>query len=120
MKTNKLLPLVLFAYVSAALADKTWSGAVSSDWSDPANWAEGAVPGDDETVTLTANTPFAPTNLDIQGLHLDAIKFDAEQTQGFTISGEPFYLVSAHKGVDSARSADLLGSRRYRAASVRL
>ena len=30
------------------------------------------------------------------------------------------YLVSAHKGVDSARSADLLGSRRYRAASVRL
>ena len=92
MKTNKLLPLVLFAYVSAALADKTWSGAVSSDWSDPANWAEGAVPGDDETVTLTANTPFAPTNLDIQGLHLDAIKFDAEQTQGFTISGEPFYL----------------------------
>ena len=41
-------------------------------------------------------------------------------SRGLIVVGQPYYVVSAHKGVDSARSADLLGSRRYRAASVRL
>jgi hypothetical protein len=37
---------------SAALADKVWTGAVSSDWSNPANWQGGAAPVETSVVAI--------------------------------------------------------------------
>lgn len=83
--------LALFMAVSAS-ADKTWTGAVSPNWSNPANWAEGAIPTDGESVTLTAHTPFAPTLLDIPNLHINTLFFDTTQNQDHPLTGEPFYI----------------------------
>lgn len=38
----------------------TWTGAVSADWTNPANWSDGVVPTGADSVFVPSGTPFAP------------------------------------------------------------
>ena len=37
--------------------DKTWTGAVSNDWNNPANWQENSIPGSSDNVNIPSGTP---------------------------------------------------------------
>lgn len=54
------LQLVTFVENFAAAPTPTWTGAVSIDWFDPANWNTGAVPTATDDVLIPAGTPNAP------------------------------------------------------------
>jgi hypothetical protein len=41
--------------------DISWTGTVSIDWTDPANWSRGIVPGVSDAVIIQGDTPFQPT-----------------------------------------------------------
>ncbi len=45
---------------SPVLADAYWSGTVSTDWTNSANWVGGLPPTTGENVVLNAGTPYAP------------------------------------------------------------
>lgn len=45
---------------SVAPGALTWTGAVSSDWSDPGNWTPARVPTGADDVTIPAGTPASP------------------------------------------------------------
>ena len=54
-KSIFIVPVVLLvSLTNSALAD--WTGAVSSDWYDAANWS-GAVPSSGETASIDSTTP---------------------------------------------------------------
>ena len=71
-----------------------WTGAVSSDWSEPRNW--------EPETTFVANTTvdrvilnafpgrFEPTNLDIEGLTIDNLGFGHGGKSSFSVAGKPF------------------------------
>jgi T5SS/PEP-CTERM-associated repeat protein/autotransporter-associated beta strand protein len=52
--------LALALVQPACAADETWTGAVSSDWFDPANWS-GGTPGAGDNVTINTSTPHPTT-----------------------------------------------------------
>lgn len=58
-----LFPVFLLAGSTRA-ADFTWSGAVSSDWSNPANWSPAGVPGPGDRVTYPSGKPTLNLNGD--------------------------------------------------------
>lgn len=45
---------------SPVLADAYWSGTVSTDWTNSANWVGGLPPTTGENVVLNAGSPYAP------------------------------------------------------------
>lgn len=45
MKTSFFVGSVLFAAYVASAGTYTWTGAEDGRWTNPNNWAEGAVPG---------------------------------------------------------------------------
>ncbi len=51
----------------------TWTGAVSTDWNNPANWTPSLVPtaGDSVLVPNVANEPIFSTNVTVAGLTID-------------------------------------------------
>lgn len=44
----------------AALAQVSWTGGTSSDWTTGGNWSGGTVPGSGDAVTVNSGTPNAP------------------------------------------------------------
>ncbi|QDU69525.1 hypothetical protein [Engelhardtia mirabilis] len=55
-----LAPALFACLASAASAQSTWTGAVSSDWHNAANWSPAAVPGPSDDVTVASGTPSKP------------------------------------------------------------
>jgi len=68
-----------------------WTGAVSTDWSDPDNWSNGQVPGSSSTICITvdcSNFPVISTNTQIQELWLqEGADFDVLPGVTFTVGG---------------------------------
>lgn len=52
--------LVFTATAQPLIANRTWSGAVSTVWTDAANWAEGLVPTATDSVRIPAGRPNYP------------------------------------------------------------
>jgi hypothetical protein len=50
----------------------TFEGTVSRQWSNPANWSTGQVPGPDSDVCITTGAPIATGTIDIHSLQISA------------------------------------------------
>jgi hypothetical protein len=50
----------------------TFEGTVSRQWSNPANWSTGQVPGPDSDVCITTGAPIATGTIDIHSLQVSA------------------------------------------------
>lgn len=61
---SMIIGIMVFSSISNA-AVRTWTGVVSSNWSDPANWAEGIIPGSDDDVVISLADPFRDCLLNI-------------------------------------------------------
>ncbi|AHB41133.1 hypothetical protein P148_SR1C00001G0328 [candidate division SR1 bacterium RAAC1_SR1_1] len=55
----------MFFHNTSIAAVRTWTGAVSTNWSNPANWLEGSIPGPTDDVYFTAADPLQGCLLDI-------------------------------------------------------
>ncbi len=65
-----------------------WIGVVSTDWSNPLNWASGTVPDDTVDVIIPANTPFSP-KVNVAGLANSVLTLGGafiEVLPGFTLT----------------------------------
>ena len=90
--TQLLLSLVagaglLACATTASGARFEWSGAVSSDWSNPGNWTNGVAPfgsGTNDVWLMATGNP--PTNQDIAGLYVNALTFNTNAA-GYVING---------------------------------
>jgi autotransporter-associated beta strand protein len=79
-------------------ATRTWTGAVSPDWSNAGNWLEGSAPGNgDDLVFASGNPPNQPANNDIASLALRSIAFANDTfTEPLTLGGNAFTLDAAY------------------------
>jgi hypothetical protein len=74
----------------ASFVGYVWNGSVSSDWSNPANWASccGVPPsGADVTIATTVNAPILPGAVTIRHLTLNSTKFLSIGNNTLTITG---------------------------------
>jgi hypothetical protein len=77
-----------------------WTGAVDSDWNNPANWNPASVPDSTDNVSIPAGTPNAPVIS--SNVNLDAITIDPSAT----ISVDPDAVIVI-KGDLTSTSQDL-------------
>jgi fibronectin-binding autotransporter adhesin len=80
--------------ITAWAAVNTWTGMANDNWSMSGNWTTtnpGGVPVDGDSVVFTASTPNNSTDLDIGGLLLTDVTFDASAAS-YTLSGDGFNL----------------------------
>src|SRR5947207_5338653 len=84
-RLRPVLPAIalLLAAVSARAA--VWGGSASGFWSNPNNWAGGAVPTAGSSVSFPTGVTRHLTTNDISGLHLNSIVFE---DSGYTIRGQ--------------------------------
>lgn len=84
-----LFPLVFCLLISSPLfaITRTWSGAVSANWSDPANWSPSGTPGAGDSLVFPVGAPLTTTN-DLTGLSVGPLRFDDE----YTINGNELTL----------------------------
>ena len=57
---KKLFFLILMSTLISANVmadDKTWTGAVSNDWNNPANWQGNSIPGSNDNINIPSGTP---------------------------------------------------------------
>ena len=74
---------------ATAATTHTWTGAVSSDWSEPLNW-EGGAPQNGGDVTLTGTGTYLPTNQDIDELTINTLTLGVGYPDNqFVLSGLP-------------------------------
>ena len=71
-----------------------WTGAVSSDWSEPRNWDPETTfePGGEYNQVVINAFPgrFEPTNLDVEGITINNLCFGHGSKASFTVAGKPF------------------------------
>ena len=72
--TTKDPATVYVNFVSDTATARAWNGAVSSRWSNGANWTPAGVPGPNDTVTVSGGTVESA----VRGIVLDALTVDAQ------------------------------------------
>jgi hypothetical protein len=81
-------------YLNCTEPAGTWTGLVSTDWTDPGNWSAGTVPDETINVTIPSGTPHQPTIG--SGVSTNArnvsIQAGAVLTQSGSPSGSYFYV----------------------------
>nr|WP_295926409.1 T9SS type A sorting domain-containing protein [uncultured Dyadobacter sp.] len=76
-----LLPLFFVCAVSSTLfAQKTWTGASSSSWTDDSNWQPLGVPSSTASITIPEGTPNSPVVLAGSNINFGSIKVNSGAT----------------------------------------
>ncbi len=77
---------------SVTLLSPTWNGAgANNNWSTGGNWSRGVKPTTEEDVVFSGSTRQSNVN-DLSGLSINSLQL---ATAGFSLSGNPFTVVSA-------------------------
>ena len=83
-KTTIVCALVLLATAAAARAEKVWTGAQSTLWSNGANWQDGTPPHSGDSLRFDVPGPIT-TNNDMMGLSLSGLDI----VSSMTLNGNP-------------------------------
>jgi hypothetical protein len=70
VKTLFVLLVLLGAEGLAQAANKTWTGAISTDWFNSGNWNPAGVPGEGDAVFVASGNPVAGSSLIVASLSL--------------------------------------------------
>jgi len=97
MKTSTLMPLFMLLVGLTAQAlyagtTREWTGAVDSNWSSDANWNPVGKPLNGDSLVLSGAGPNRPTNQDLAGLTLEALRFDSTTTAALVVTGQTLTL----------------------------
>jgi hypothetical protein len=82
-----LIAFCLFVSLPLFAITRTWSGAISANWSAPANWSPGGTPSAGDSLVFPVGAPLTMTN-DLTGLSVGPLRFDDE----YTINGNELTL----------------------------
>ncbi|MBI5423019.1 MAG: autotransporter-associated beta strand repeat-containing protein [Opitutae bacterium] len=106
-RVRQLLCPVVFCCSLTLAPAQTWTGAVSSDWSNPNNWSPASVPTSSNGITINSNGTHAPVvgtaNAATFNLYLGN---SANSTVSLTVQ-DGFQLSSGYTQIGSASSANV-------------
>lgn len=101
-----ITPLLVVSPVSAAADTCTWSGSVSSDWSDGGNWTgcdNAGVPENGDALAFPEVATNKSMNNDLAGLSVTGLSFTGT---GYTVGGNAF-TISTVNALDATESVTI-------------